>query len=384
MVVLLGFPDVEVTKDHTVEWWSNKIGGLPNWFTSFKVESYPCCSLCGKKLHQLVQVYCPLNDSPYHRTLNIFGCTNKKCWNRPESIVVLRSQELDAPPMPEQKPVMSSEDWGADSAWCDGGDDWGTSADDHVYEECVSVATQSDGEADTMSNQMDHLTITDDINKMVNDNLNLGVESFTEYHLYVQEECVQKLVGSNDYEMKLYEEYVQREGVVPVAEDEEEEKEGAKKKGSRKNKGEGGEKYEKTKSKSNDAAFHQFKKTIAPYPGQLLRYNWCGEPLILSSRSPIQPSVASPPNCPFCQSKRVFELQLMPSLLNYLHHLGNSTNNTTEHINGANSVNVAVEETRLEFGCIYVFSCSAACWDGSGVRSEYVAVQPDPDVDVLK
>ena len=29
MVALLGFPDVEVTTDHEVSWWANKIGGLP-------------------------------------------------------------------------------------------------------------------------------------------------------------------------------------------------------------------------------------------------------------------------------------------------------------------------------------------------------------------
>jgi len=379
MVVLLGFPDVEVSKEHTVEWWSNKIGGLPNWFNSVQVDNYPCCCLCGQKLYHLVQVYCPLDNSRYHRTLNIFGCTNKKCWNHPESIVALRSQQLDVPPEPEQKTALSTDDWGADSAWCDDDDDWGTSADAHVYEECASVLTESEVEADVVSDQLDHLTIADSSNKIVNHTLHLGVGSFTEYHLYVQEECVQRLVGSNDYEMKLYEEYVKREGVVRMGSDDDEEQEGAKKKGRNKSKGDGGEKYEKTKSKSNDAAFHQFKKTIAPYPGQLLRYNWCGEPLLLSSRSPIQPSI-SPPNCPYCQSKRVFELQLMPSLLNYLHHHDN-LNNTTNH---GNNTTITVEDTRLEFGCVYVFSCSTACWDGSSVRSEYVAVQPDPDVDVLK
>ena len=39
-----------------------------------------------------------------------------------------------------------------------------------------------------------------------------------------------------------------------------------------KNKGnDGTEKYEKSKSKQHDEAFHHFKKAIAPYPGQLIR-----------------------------------------------------------------------------------------------------------------
>jgi len=376
--VLLGFPDVEVTTDHEVSWWSNKIGGLPNWMDSVPVDEYPCCGACGVKLAHLIQVYCPLDSSPYHRTLNLFGCMEKGCWNKPDSIVVLRSQEMEAKPVRKEKPkVMNAADWGCETSWCDDGDDWGVTSDEHVYDSMqavdVNVAITNDSntqEVDGLPRGLDELNITDKIH------INMeGVVELTEYHLYVQEETLQKLVGSNDYEMKLYEEYIKREGAVEMNVEEEEESCGKKKKG--RSRGDGTEKYEKTKSKLGDENFHHFKKTIAPYPGQLMRYDWCGKHLLLSSRSPIKfstthpptnkPSMTSPPNCPICQSKRVFELQLMPSLLNYLHHRDNPG------------------ITRIEFGCVYVFSCSKACWgEGSGPRREFVALQPDPDVDVVK
>lgn len=152
------------------------------------------------------------------------------------------------------------------------------------------------------------------------------------------------------------------------------------------------------------------------------RYEWNGKPLILSSRSKVRPSLETIPNCSKCNSPRVFELQLMPSLVNYLKDYTNTLGassiivaengnyrNGNENKNGQsenghnseNGLNGESEqrmecrtlpiteddgETRVEFGCIYIYSCSKACWDnGSDLcPEEFVVVQPDPDVDLLK
>lgn len=64
--------------------------------------------------------------------------------------------------------------------------------------------------------------------------------------------------------------------------------------------------------------------------------------------------------CRHCQSSCHFEFQLMPSLVNFL------------KIDG---------EVALEFGTVFVYTCSKSCWDeGKDLyRFENVFVQTDPD-----
>lgn len=44
----------------------------------------PLCKLCGLPPPLIIQVYAPLENSPYHRTLYLFGCLNPNCWNQNE------------------------------------------------------------------------------------------------------------------------------------------------------------------------------------------------------------------------------------------------------------------------------------------------------------
>lgn len=58
----------------------------------------------------------------------------------------------------------------------------------------------------------------------------------------------------------------------------------------------------------NDAAFNKFKKRIAVYKEQVLRYDRGGEPLWISEKFKLPTEKV--PNCEYCQSKRVFEFQV--------------------------------------------------------------------------
>ena len=43
------------------------------------------------------------------------------------------------------------------------------------------------------------------------------------------------------------------------------------------------------------------------------------------------------------------------------------------------------EKQKIEFGCIYVFTCSNSCWDNNGVvREEFAVIQADPDDELLR
>ena len=87
-------------------------------------------------------------------------------------------------------------------------------------------------------------------------------------------------------------------------------------------------------------------------------------PLEISKR--IHCAFDAPPACQTCGSRRVAELQLLPSLLSFLR------------------LTVPCEAEAMSFGSAVVYSCEASCWDGAGsgaqgARSEFVHVQPEPD-----
>lgn len=128
-VTLIGLCDGQLddNKDRPT-FLTNKVGGRPDWLPDISRQS-PRCRCCGAPLVHVVQVYCPLDASPYHRNLHLFACPGPGCSGRPEGWTVLRSQGLEAEartvsrPEPPQEAPLSATDW------CDGADDWGVEED---------------------------------------------------------------------------------------------------------------------------------------------------------------------------------------------------------------------------------------------------------------
>ncbi|KAJ9575490.1 hypothetical protein L9F63_007648 [Diploptera punctata] len=94
-------------KRHLHDWPSD---GIP----------HPLCKLCGISLPLVLQIYAPLENSPYHRTLYLFGCINPNCWNQNESWVCIRSQILDTSIGSSSSTVKTM----STSDWCTDADDW--------------------------------------------------------------------------------------------------------------------------------------------------------------------------------------------------------------------------------------------------------------------
>lgn len=98
-----------------------------------------------------------------------------------------------------------------------------------------------------------------------------------------------------------------------------------------------------------DKVFGQFKKRIAASPEQILRYHRNGEPLLITK--PCTDDFLVAPDCENCGSKRIFEFQIMPQLLNYL------------------------KEEILDWGTIGVYTCSESCSTSSKYVEEHVIKQ---------
>ena len=117
--LLLGYPDEEITEEYLaqVDFCASKIGGtfsnklknlknksnlkklchftflgLPNWICSDVPSSELTCQLCQSPSQLICQIYAPLENSPFHRTLYVFACIQPPCWNDSKSWKCFRGQ----------------------------------------------------------------------------------------------------------------------------------------------------------------------------------------------------------------------------------------------------------------------------------------------------
>lgn len=360
---LIGICDGPIEKKKGTYYYTNKIGGGQDLITGISAACYRC-ALCDGILAHVVQIYCPLAASSYHRTINVFACTNPQCYGKPESWKVLRSQCLVSEIKDtskdnlqvKQAPVSTTD-------WCDEADDWGMEAEDNEPESCQhthqetaqpvtdrQLSTQPAGLVDSIELQGLCLSGTGHSGCAV---AHTAVPTFQSLYISVAEET--DFVGQNDVDHanKLLQEYQERERVT-VGELESCEGEG------------GEEKYEKTKAKHGDAVFASFMKRISLCPEQVLRYSWSASPLFISEPpSNIHQMV---PPCAQCGSPRVFEFQLMPALVSLLH----STDLSSELV--------------LEFGTVLIYTCRESCWTSRSNTpvEEFLFVQADPDQKLFK
>ncbi|OPJ77930.1 programmed cell death protein 2-like [Patagioenas fasciata monilis] len=106
-------------------WATNKLGGSADWVPAVR-PGCPRCGVCGRALAHLVQVYCPLDGSPFHRLANVFACAEKGCWGEPRSWKVLRSQCLQAQQETQDCGVKQKQESNFTAKdWFDEADDWG-------------------------------------------------------------------------------------------------------------------------------------------------------------------------------------------------------------------------------------------------------------------
>ncbi|XP_051545265.1 programmed cell death protein 2-like isoform X2 [Myxocyprinus asiaticus] len=361
--VLIGICDGAIDKKKNTSYFTNKIGDSPDLHPIITLQ-HPMCTLCQRGLSHVVQVYCPLAASLYHRTINIFTCANPQCYGKSESWIVLRSQCLDEEikalsGSQDDKSTLCKESAMSRTDWCDKADDWGM--DDEEQDTIAESSAQTS--ADTVQMQTDSINDGMDVSRKLEGLcIDGGVDHkstlqpsempiFQPFYISVMEETDLDGFHDTDHEKNLLREYEEREGVI-VGEIRSCES------------AEAPEEYEKAKAKHGDEVFTRFMKKISLCPEQVLR--WSGSPLfIMEPPSNFNQMV---PCCGNCGSPRIFEFQLMPALVSLL---------CSADINS---------ETALEFGTVLVYTCRNSCWkSGSTVPvEEFLFVQPDPDQMLFK
>ena len=117
-----------------------------------------------------------------------------------------------------------------------------------------------------------------------------------------------------------------------------------------------------------------FRRRVGRCPGQVLRYAYGGSPLWCTFPYPdFSASSDASLICQQCGSERVFEMQLMPGLLDYLPAIVTSPSSSTT----GPSVDIKqYVENGLDFGVVTVWSCPLSCGQAG---MEAVIVQPSSD-----
>lgn len=376
--------------------YENKIGGYPDFFTGNLLSSAPSCACCHAPLILVVQVYCPLEASHYHRLLHIFCCTEPKCWGNSRSWRVLRSQSVDPPCARQERKEPAASHWqGAALAdWCGGAEEWG---------ECGDADDSEGGGRNDTFPVISDLDVTSDLPVTSEVPTSCGEVTTPAcatappcYHGPYYHSAFVRAMGAQTHSMETnllakYQAEYPDSSVSTRCES------GRGKGGGRVQEktrsGGGSEKYEKSQARHGDGHFLKFQKELANSPQQILRYHWKGTAIPMTAKQPFETLDC----CKSCGAPRVFECQLMPALVYIIQtHLMHSpdtpnalpNNNRAEPSNGpalpnngTTSTNNCPRPAAVEFGTAIVYSCPDSCWEHlqENFMEELVIVQSESE-----
>ena len=266
--MLLGLCDAPIKGESVPYFTDSLLGGVPHWLS--QDSQVPVCRLCTSVMKLIIQLYAPLIDSPHHRVIYIFACTQSTCQNESGSWCAMRSlakcQEVSV-----HKPkveALAHEGWGVDD------DDWGNDSSHNL----LSSVNVSDPTQEINDSLQKMEIIADPYTGLIEKKSNAA---FSPFYLYVIQEPEEINSTSKQFEVE----------ETPEA---------------------GGSKEKYEKSDVKDKEFYKFYKRIKKCPQQCVRYDLKGKPL-------LEPADISIPVCHRCGSRRQFECQVMPATISILH-----------------------------------------------------------------
>ncbi|KAI0349665.1 hypothetical protein OH77DRAFT_1431882 [Trametes cingulata] len=423
----LGVPDGPVDDpaallDATV----SRIGGHPTFLsTPHPPPSHATCNNCSQPMELLIQIWCPLEDSPNDRALYVWACANGACQRKAGSVRAWRelrfnkkyaeklerklarrkAKELEEAKAAEAEAARKSQPksnpfaLGASSVPSPfglGSQIFGGAA---PPEPTQTESAERGGSSDDERSESDMEDDDDD------DALVAGMQSAS-----IEDSPWKSAPAYPPFYLSTVSEYLPPppKVKVPAGATVDPDDDNAPK--SRDGGGWDLEGYEN--SIDVDHAFERFSKRVSYEGEQCLRYERGGTPLPFSSDKvfdqlfPLPPAPPAPvtkpdfmvtpprkrtyapeslPRCPHCQSRRVFECQLMPNLINVLRAPAeDSQKKLTDEERRAEVLRAlkgegASSRRGMEWGTCMVFSCEQDCSleQGSTWREEYVLVQWD-------
>lgn len=395
--------------------WS-RIGGTPVWSqqpsssATVRQQDYFVCKLCQGRQVMLGQFSAGYGVMP-QRLLHVFTC-NGACGSDPQAWRILRSTgptwdastaqlqpesdtsgevhdntggtgtDWSVPSSAPNYAGMDGDNWGLPSSndWSNGvGGDWQISPSESTPIDAeIEALLQARNNGATASAAVPNKS-NNDQDSAANEDSWVGVfgTSMVEAWpcLAVEIQCEpSEEPKSNDHEKELYEKYLQSEfaaddhcasdarGTVPAEFAKEiSDEEAMMMADADAEADEFGSDDDEDDQINGDTAkwFIKFQRRLERSPTQVIRYAWDGSPLWMAPPPPEVNNGSWPPCCSRCGAPRMFELQLLPTLLSVVQT--KSPNNTSA--------------SQMGWGTVVIYTCSQDC-AADDPCEEFVVVQP--------
>jgi pre-rRNA-processing protein TSR4 len=362
-VVDLGFVDVAISEENgdipTIE--DTFIGGKPVWFSedSKPDEQMVTCSNCQNKMALLLQAFAPLENEFYDRIIYVFGCKNtRQCSKKKGSIKAIRAinkdpikiaqlkaqqeqhnkilleEKLQQETKQKLKIEMTNNLFSQDKT----SNSFDQNKSENPFEKSNPFKTGNPFDKPSKSKEKEKeeekkLSFAEIVTKSIPKptkstklNLSLDLPSYPGSFLYVKKEKLKKIQFEPELEKYKH--------LIDNTENDEDEKVVSG--------GSSGGLDPKTAKISNmldDKYFENFSNTVKHNPGQVLRYDIGGKPLLYSGRDDVaklfmgnESSVPKPGYNP--SSVRQFELQLMPKVIMDLEQIDKDNVQVSDILNG--------------------------------------------------
>ncbi|KAK6454302.1 programmed cell death protein 2 [Scheffersomyces xylosifermentans] len=367
--------DDEDAEEPTIE--DTFIGGKPVWLhpESFPDEKFVCCENCGKKMALLLQAFAPIDGKLYDRVIYIFGCKNtSQCSKKKGSIKAIRgiskdpervaeikkeqeeavSKDLDAKlQLDNQKKLQieltkdlfssgtksGSNDKSVNPfASSDSSNPFASSSGANPFGGNAFAAKKEETPKETSKKEVPPKESYASIaskntvkSKKQSEKSQYELPYYSGNFLYVDRETFKK--ETNDPELEKYRHLID----MDVNKDDEGSSSG-KRRGSSSSGAGLDPSTAKISSMLDDKYFENFSNTVKHNPGQVLRYNLGGNPLLYSGRDEIAKKFAGGFNVPKPafnpSSERQFELQLMPKAIMDLEQINDEDVKINDILNG--------------------------------------------------
>lgn len=336
--VILGFLEEAEAWQLQSPQFPSKVGGKPAWLSQSDLPSLAdlACGVCQRPTAFLLQVYAPIagRDRSFHRTVFVFCCKTPACFSRTDSLClkVFRNQLqrkndfYPYDPPPDEAPEGTAPDpcvLGSGVRLCRLCGCPGQKACSRCHavhycskehqtidwkhshkQECCSQGRSSAQPSPFLFPESELVTEPEELQEEEED---AGAETVEDVQREVDCSALADSLAESELEdMAMHE--------TPDTE-----------------------------------VFHTFKQRISAEPHQVLRYCRGGSPLWVSSEH--VPAEGDVPPCP-CGSRRVFEFQVMPQLLNHLR--------------------VDSPEASIDWGTLAVYTCETSCDQGHKYCPEFI------------
>ncbi|ODV79473.1 uncharacterized protein CANTADRAFT_26382 [Suhomyces tanzawaensis NRRL Y-17324] len=362
--VLLGFVDGEIVSDEEDDEYDEPsiedtfIGGKPVWFegSARPAKKSTCCDNCGAKMALLLQAFAPLDGKLYDRVIYIFACKNSaQCSKKKGSVKAIRGigknpekvaqikkeqqesiqKQLDEKLQLENKKKlhieMTKDLFTSDKQ---ASNPFGSSSNPFSNPFSTPFAAKEAQKPEAPEKVQPKAEKTSSYASVASKNAPPAKKperdtdderpSYPGCFIYVEQEKFKK--ETEDSELEKYKHLID----MDVDKDQ---KSG--RRGSTSSVGSSGPSVgpmdpgaSKISSMLDDKYFEAFTNTVKSNPGQVLRYDLGGRPLLYSGRDEVAAKfgkdIAVPKPAYNPSSFRRFELQLMPKAIMDLERLGNS------------------------------------------------------------